>query len=68
MLLSHRHGIEERNRDHSGIVAENGTSIGGLPGEFGPSTLVIDPIRYPTDHDFIVWLDEQNQLRDTDNP
>ncbi len=24
------------------IVAENGTSIGGLPTEFGPSTLVID--------------------------
>ena len=24
------------------IVSENGTSIGGLPGEFGPSTLVID--------------------------
>lgn len=24
------------------IVAENGTSIGGLPGEFGQSTLVID--------------------------
>jgi hypothetical protein len=24
------------------IISENGTSIGGLPGEFGPSTLVID--------------------------
>ena len=32
----------EANSLRYDIVAENGTSIGGLPGEFGPSTLVID--------------------------
>ena len=34
------------------IVAENGTSIGGLPGEFGPSTLVIDDDPPPSP----IWL------------
>jgi hypothetical protein len=33
----------EANTLRYDIVSENGTSIGGLPGEFGQSTLVIDP-------------------------
>ena len=32
----------EANTVKYDIVSENGTSIGGLPGEFGQSTLVID--------------------------
>ena len=34
----------EANTLRYDIVAENGTSIGGLPGEFGQSTLVIDDV------------------------
>jgi hypothetical protein len=34
------------------MVSENGTSIGGLPGKFGPSTLVIDDDPQPSP----IWL------------
>jgi hypothetical protein len=36
----------EANTLRFDIVSENGTSIGGLPGEFGQSTLVIDDHNY----------------------
>ena len=42
----------EANTLRYDIVAENGTSIGGLPGEFGPSTLVIDDDPPPSP----IWL------------
>jgi hypothetical protein len=40
----------EANTLRYDIVSENGTSIGGLPGEFGQSTLVIDDIILDTNY------------------